>query len=385
MDTPTPERHLKFKLSTTERQEFHDCRRRWDIFSYSRQSLEMKQEATALWFGKLGHDALEHFEKSRVDLVKHFSDSTAAAIEKLTSEGIIPAGQDDWLWELREIGIGMMHGYLAIYPTLDAGFKTVYTEHEFELPILDHDGNHAYVEVPVELEPGRVEVCRVYGYIVGRIDRVVEDTLGMWYVMDYKFMADRLASGKLDLDDQLTSYMYCGQRLFNRPFAGAVYRNIRKKLPTIPRLLVGGKGLSKDKSVDTTYEVYRKAIDDAGLNPADYADILQHLLNKPNSFFQQETVRRNQSQLDTFEHELYYEFLDMAGCAERIYHSPSWMGCFCDAKALCLATNDGSDVEAMKRDFLKPRVPEGVYGGDVVFRDGLYRLRTNLGKEETVI
>jgi hypothetical protein len=58
---------------------------------------------------------------------------------------------------------------------------------------------------------------------------------------------------------------------------------IRKKVPKEPPLLKRGH-LSKAQNVDTTPELYRAAIDRHGLDPADYADVLDRLARRGNAF-----------------------------------------------------------------------------------------------------
>src|SRR5690606_18185499 len=65
---------------------------------------------------------------------------------------------------------------------------------------------------------------------------------------------------------------------------GVLWDYIRTKPPTVPDLLVNG-GLSKRKNIDTTPEVYLKAIKEHGLNPADYQDMLELLKGKEESFY----------------------------------------------------------------------------------------------------
>jgi hypothetical protein len=58
---------------------------------------------------------------------------------------------------------------------------------------------------------------------------------------------------------------------------------IRRKVPKEPPLLKSGR-LSKKKDIDTTAELYRRAIDRHGLNPADYADVLTRLERRGAAF-----------------------------------------------------------------------------------------------------
>lgn len=67
------------------------------------------------------------------------------------------------------------------------------------------------------------------------------------------------------------------------PPAGFELEIIRKKIPKEPPLLKT-KRLSKRQGIDTTAELYRRAIDRHGLDPADYADVLGRLERRGPAF-----------------------------------------------------------------------------------------------------
>jgi len=344
-----------FKLSTTERQEFKRCRRRWDYSSFSRQSIEPKRPATALWFGTGIHYALAEYYEKELD--------PGTAFEKWANEGIeaIRESQkglwDDQLKELediRQLGVDMLDGYVTWASLADfkegTGFKEVLlVEREFQVPIRDAEGN------PLRFTDGAGQIWECH--LVGRLDMIVQDFDGRLWVLDHKTSKDKLDPEILIMDDQMTIYLWAAQQIFGVPFEGCYYNVLRKKVPRVPPVLKSG-GLSQAKDIDTTYEVYMQAIEDNGLNPDDYHKILDILQNKPNTFYQREKVRRNQHEIVIAGALLVGEAVDMLN-APYIYPNPTWDCKWdCDYKELCLATNRNDDVEWLREAMFQTREPE---------------------------
>jgi hypothetical protein len=349
-----------FKLSTTERQEFKECRRRWDLASLSRQGLEPKRPAIALWFGTGIHYALEHFYNgSTNDPGQVFADWAVKEILRISeSQGGLWDEQVKELEQMRDLGIHMLRNYVDWAKVADyhdsTGFAEVlYTEVEFQMPILDEHGR------PMRFVDAGGQVWEVH--LVGRFDMVVRDFLGRHWLLDHKTSKDKLDPEILILDDQMTVYLWAAQHVFDIEFEGALYNVLRKKLPTVPKVLASGKSLSKDKSIDTTAEVYAQAVMDNGFDLHDYDDILERLNNKPNTFFQRERIRRNQHELAMAGYMLQMEGIDMLN-APFIYTNPTWDCKWkCDFRDLCKAMNRNDDVEWLLNAMFQKRPVDGVY------------------------
>lgn len=356
-----------FRLSTTERQEFKECRRRWDFGSLSRQGIEPNRPAVALWFGTGIHFALEQLYKYR--RVYPVADQD----EETFIEGVwrdwaakemdrIAASQGE-LWDEQvaefnksvELGVGMLQGYCTWSVAADAkdvtGFKRMlYTEKEFAVAVPDESGE-PYRFVDISGKAWEI-------WLVGRLDMVVQDWDDRVWILDHKTSKDRLDPEILTLDDQMTMYMWAAQTILQTPVAGCYYNVLRKKLPTVPKVLSSGKGLSKDKSIDTTYEVYLKAIEDNGFDPEDYAEYLNMLLNKDTGFFTRVKVHRNPHEIAMAGRMLLLEAIDMLN-APYIYPNPTWDCRWkCDYKALCLAMNRNDDVEYLRKTLYRKREKE---------------------------
>lgn len=364
-----------FRLSTTERQEFKECRRRWDFSSLSRQSLMPNKPAIALWFGTGIHHCLEKLYNLRRDesylekgscsnivetqymdgLWGQWTLSEIARIEK--SQGSLWDEQKQEFEDSITLGREMLRNYVLWSSYSDnrpeIGFKKVlYTEKEFEVPVPGPDG------IPYQFLDAKGQGWEIW--LVGRLDMLVEDFDGHIWVMDHKTSKDRLDTEILTLDDQMTMYLWATQQILKQPVEGCFYNVLRKKLPVVPSVLASGRGLSKAKSIDTTYDVYLQAIIDNGFDPSDYDDILNYLANKDAGFFSRAKVYRNQHEIAMAGRMLLLEGIDMLN-DPFIYPNPCWDCRWkCDFRPLCVAVNRNDDVEYLVNSMYRKRdVEEG--------------------------
>lgn len=357
-----------FRLSTTERQEFKECRRRWDYSSLSRQAIEPNRPAVALWFGTGIHHVLEMLYSRRKEgvvdgeeefVVAEWTDWSEKDIERIkeSQHGQLWDEQLQALQDMTDLGREMLKGYVQWSSKVDfkapEGFKEVlYTEKEFAVWVPGEDGE------PYHFTDGNGQQWEIW--LVGRLDLFVEDYDGRIWVVDHKTSKDRLDKENLVLDDQMTMYIWAAQRILQKEIAGCWYNVLRKKLPVVPKVLASGKGLSKDKSIDTTPEVYLQAIEDNGFDPADYSEILNLLENKDTGFFSRERVYRNQHEIAMAGRMLLMEAIDMLN-DPYIYPNPTWDCKWkCDYRDLCVALNRNDDVEYLRKTLYRSRqVEEG--------------------------
>ena len=338
-----------FKYSTTERQDFKYCRRLWDFASPSRKGLAKKQVHEALWMGTGFHHVLEEYYRNNVsDLPEEFVATTwnewlDEEVKRLEDQ-ILPRDVEAFqesVDNMRTLGEGMLVNYVTWAQKADldeeTGFKNILSvEREFQVPVRDAEGNIA------RWTDRNGEVWEVH--LVGRMDMLVLDFSDRVWVVDHKTSKDRVNVEHLILDDQMTIYIWAIQQILGVEVEGALYNCVRKKLPTIPKELKAG-GLSQAKDIDTTYDVYLKAIEEHEFDPADYQKILNILADKPNGFQMREKVRRNQHEIALAGHLLLCEGIDMLN-APFIYPNPNWDCSWrCDYKPLCEAVNRGDDVQ----------------------------------------
>ncbi|MBT9168107.1 MAG: hypothetical protein DDT19_01452 [Syntrophomonadaceae bacterium] len=356
-----------FRLSTTERRGFKECRRKWDFSSLSRQAIEPKQPAIALQFGVGIHYALEMFysgtpilrgsdevlDMETAAIVVHWRRWVKEQIAKMTQEQqALWDEQKQAIEESAKLGEGILKGYerwvAVVDITEELGFKNIlYTEREFAVIVPDENGD------PYFFTDANGQMWEIW--LVGRLDMIVEDFDDHIWILDHKTSKNRLDAEILILDDQMTMYLWAIQQILGRPVEGCYYNVLRKKIPTVPKVLANGKALSQDKAIDTTYEVYLQAILDNGFNPAEYVTILDFLASKKTDFFERVKIRRNQHEIGMAGRLLLLEAIDMLN-APYIYPNPTrdckWK---CDYKFLCLATNRNDDVEYLYKALFQPR------------------------------
>lgn len=150
----------------------------------------------------------------------------------------------------------------------------------------------------------------------GTIDLIVEDLDGLLWVVDHKFTNNLDTYEQVaPYDRQITRYLWAVQQMYpNRQVAGFIYNLIAKAAPQKPKVLKNGQ-LSKDMRIKTTYEVYLQAIKEHGLNPDDYAEILEHLQMQRNPFFRRVEVHRTQQEIEVAMEELTLIVEDMDGAS----------------------------------------------------------------------
>jgi hypothetical protein len=336
--------HLE-ATSATERAAFRRCRRQWFLTIVHR--LQTQEDNLNFWIGELVHTGLEAYyrgllagadlETAETAGLDAYQDAFDVALEKARSGpmGIIWGEAEPMYRDLGEMGWGMLEGYFERERQFPIGDEVVEVEVRRFVPIVDSDGN----------EVGRLSV---------RTDLVVRRR-GLLAVVDHKTATQHLNSAMLDLDDQLTAEVYIVWKELGEFPAEAVYNSLAKKLPVPPAQLKPTKkepvAFSRSKTQPTTAALYRATLAEAGLDEADYADILAILDEREatdqSPFFFREATFRTPGQMASFEANLFQEFRDMQEVAAdpaRAYPNPSTFACpSCPVKAICMVMMDGGD------------------------------------------
>lgn len=314
---------MKTRIHVTDRQTFKECRRKWywDV----NQHLKPIGDAGAggpLWIGSSVHDVLAQYYRGRM----MGTPLSLLSVPEMHDRWCNYEGADKVDGETRDMCLHLLEGYRNFSETADAGWRVQTVETEIELKI-----------------PG----TRVY--LVGTIDLTVQYNNRLW-IVDHKTAAQLPDERALELDDQMTAYQWLALNGMGIKAAGAIYNVLRKKIPTQPKVLKAG-GLSKDRSIDTTYDVYYQAVLENNLDPVDYVDMLDMLKNKPNTFFWRSIIARNRLELDKFGEYLTAEARDMTSKKTVLYPSPSRNCTYCDYRVLCKCENEGGDVDYLKKSF----------------------------------
>jgi uncharacterized protein (DUF2384 family) len=192
------------------------------------------------------------------------------------------------------------------------------------------------------------------------IDLVVEEvgSGGIWG-WDYKSRTSFDPKDLILLDPQFSDYYIAMEIMGYTPMRGFVEDEIRKKAPTVPKLLARG-GISKKKSIDTDVWTYMSAVREAGEDPADYADILQHIAtNQKDKFFRRTYIPKDPPVLRRASQELVQAAREIRRTARRneVYTRSVDKSCIwgCDYRDICIVDLHGGDSSTMKKMNFKRR------------------------------
>jgi hypothetical protein len=233
---------------------------------------------------------------------EHSLDVMLAAIDEAAAkeEDRIGSGQlfeEEWaaIREKTQLLRDVATLYMPWATEQDAGLQVITRQFQAEVPVIAPSG-HASTKYQYRFKPDGIVV--------------MANELWLWEDKAWKTI-DRASLKLLTIDEQCGMYLWGLRQLLNRGEApralqtafeqyghpvGVVYNILRKKTPTIPALLKAG-GTSRDKAIDTTEEVYRATLLERGQDPADYAEILDLLHEKGNTFFVRQPVYRNAAEL----------------------------------------------------------------------------------------
>jgi len=380
----------KFIIRTSDRGIFKDCRQRWDFTSKIRQDYEPKGGQIHFNFGTSIHAGLEtrynplitsNNEELAIAAFLGSEQGFMKAEAKLYIDEILPQEKIDEFNERRELGVGMLKHYFQWCKDTDDILRVVKVEIEFEVPIPATPklletlrANPTLFAAGVDELHGAVpgkdwflhcwcDDCGLSHPVVyqGRVDMIVEDKHGRYWIWDHKTAGQFGSTEYFDLDDQCGSYIWALQRMLGLPIMGVVYNRLLKAVPHPPEVLKNGS-LSKNKQQRTTYDLYIKAMELHAQPYAPYAEFLEFLKAKPNQFFQRVEVHRAAVEIPIIERRILMEAIDMLD-DPKIYPNPGMFTCMgCAFKTPCLATQDGSDVEFILRTNYQKRETDGISG-----------------------
>lgn len=305
-------------IHVTERQTYKQCRRKWD-YRYRRNLVPTDPPRDARWVGTAVHLGMSTYynQEDPLEALRTYFDN---AIEPEVWFSMSLEDQETYEQQ-RTLVMAMMTNYMD------------YAASDDIRPIL--------VEAPL-----RCRIPGTRGWLIGTIDLLVRRNGKLW-VWDHKTCTSFTDSGHLEMDDQMTSYLWLVWRTFGEKPVGAVYNELRKKIPAKPYLLKSGKSLSVAKNIDTTADIYRQAIQEHGFDEADYAEILESL--ELNEFVRRTPIARNPHELESYEHWLREEYREMRKPSTPLYPTLGRSCRGCDYRIICRATNEGADAESLEQ------------------------------------
>jgi len=191
------------------------------------------------------------------------------------------------------------------------------------------------------------------------IDLIVEDRKGGLWGWDYKTRTNFDPKDLILLDPQYSLYYDAMELMGYTPLRGFVVDEIRKKAPTVPKVLARG-GLSKAKNIDTDTWTYMAAIREQGEDPEDYADILAHIAaNQKDRFYRRTYIPKDPPVLKAVRRELITSANEIRRAAKGNHHYTRSVdkSCIwgCDYRDLCIIELHGGDTSLMKRQSFTTR------------------------------
>ena len=352
------------ELHVSDVRSFMECRQRWQFSSVLRLSLESQVPNRHLWLGRAIHYALAAYygsvDRDPMALMLAYRNWCTKESDRLHA---IPDMAQEWFQEMEEaiaLGEGMLTHYLRWAPGHD-DFRVVMPEVQFRIPVpelglIDYDAD---IEHKV--------------YFAGTCDGVIQDSDGKYWLIEHKTAASFPKDlGALYWDLQCSAYVWATKkdpRFVDMPIQGIIYNFLRKKEPTIPRVLKDGM-LSQAANIDTTYEVYMAELVRTNQPAILYGEVLNRLRTLPNQFFTRAKIQHQGNELAIFERNLIAVGREMTDPRTAIYPNPGMLGWKCSGcpfRDPCILVHTGNDPSYLLQHAYRKRTVEPF--ADVVVED----------------
>ena len=340
-------------IRTSDRQLFKRCRRKWGWHSPLRQNLAVSDNPSYFWVGTGGHFALEDYHGYNhyghpVEAFRAYVSACRTLYAK-TKRGL----PDDWE-EQSTLCEGILEHYLIWSKNRDT-YETVWIDGEPQVEVTCH--------IPLPIQPPEGFDKVVYQLTLDRLVEIGDE----YWILDWKFYKT-FSQGSLDLDAQMTAYVWGASTIFQKPIAGAILHEFRKELPRSPRILSGGK-LSTAKHQMTTHGLYREAIveiyGDVAKTPKPYVDCLNDLAARESAdrddFIKRGRTRRTDLQLQAEGTKILMEATDMCNPDLALYNNAtrdcSWD---CSLQDICLMIDRDDAWSDLLSELTIQRVEENI-------------------------
>jgi hypothetical protein len=361
----------KYIIRTSDRKKFKECRLAWDLGSKIRQDLEPIAVRTPLDFGTEIHAGLERWydpalwggtQGARRALAQlAFQDSWRKHKQQYEKYNLLSAEAMDDMKARKELGTQMLDNYFSWSESRDKDLTPIYTEIEFEVPItIPTTGLTLPPEFGLNVSTQPASLTYHGNPIVyqGRIDLIVQDKDGYYWLVDHKTAARFENTVEfLVRDEQCKSYAWAIQRVLGIKVRGVIYNELYKGFPEEPKRLNStrkGLSFSTNKQQDTTFELALQTFkreDRAALRAGLYDDYLTYLKEQEaegGKYVRRNRITYTDTMLDILGGQICREAIDMLS-NPSIYPNPTRWNCrWCDFQVPCEALLDGQPIEWMK-------------------------------------
>jgi hypothetical protein len=272
-------------------------------------------------YGKLGHKMIENILKD--DDIHH---------EIVVGEGEFDTGEIDEIQQLIEDVTASVRMFESSLPLSD--WETVELD---GVPMIEYP-------VEVELEGG--------DSYIGYIDWVARHKpSGQVWLWDFKFRKSFQDDWVEEIDLQKPIYMKKVIDLGLEPI-GTICGQIKSTAPKKPALTKKGT-LSKAK-ITTTWEVYRNTVIEYGLDPSDYDDMREKLIDT--KFLKLSRAFRTPEELQRTWDTVFIRSVNQIKTQSLLPEPPprsiGYMNCnFCQFREICIEDLKGRDTEDLKNQF----------------------------------
>lgn len=384
------EAKLVHSLHNSGNKSFQGCRRRWDWIMNGHYYPTVTPKP--LEFGVAFHVGMEklydpitwHDKNTALSLaLGAFSqtvDKQYLEFRKKNPELLTPEATEDYK-DRRVLGLALLKYYAThVAQQADNNLRPVKVEVEFEVPISGPKGEtiwckcdncwkrwqaseqfvsdwatciaqHNTLSVDNYHEDCWKGLPVTFG---GRIDALMQDDLGRYWIYDWKTAA-RVSSVDADYlwnDSQITTYLWALWTI-GIPVAGFIYAEIAKAVPVEPEPLsrpYKGRLYSTNKQNMTTLEMFTRTVgenDQVAFENGYYDEYLDYLRSdEAPRFHVRHQIHRNETQLRSAGANLYQLALDITDPNVRIYPNQGKFNCrTCAFYEPCLGKDRGEDYE----------------------------------------
>lgn len=321
-----------FRISQSKYKTYLECKNKY----YYRhvEKLTRRSPANPLVRGKIIHEMIEAQVNGK-DPWKAWAASQKEYAKLFTQEreeyGDIPG----------EIEV-LMSGYFDWFkrdPLIYYEVNGAYAEHFFRVPLVEN----------IVLE--------------GTMDSLAHTKDKRFWLVEHKSHKS-LPKGDIKYSDiQSSIYTWVAPQVGLPKPDGVMWNYIRYKAPTIPEPLKNGE-MSRAKSIDTTWAVYREALVDNNLDPKDYKDVEAMLKGKEGDFYVRVGLPINKTIQATILDEVKTTALEMRDNAGKNRVRTIDQHCtYCEFYELCQAELRGLDADFIRKKRFK--VEEKERYGDI--------------------